>query len=772
MKNKNLKKLLSAVAVLAISATGAVSALSFAACSNNDSNAETEPEKLISVDKNHDSQFISTANGQIETKNSGKKYYVAPEGASTNTGESWDSPLPMFEMLDGETVKLQPGDTVYVKPGTYTNSDMVTIPATVSGSYNNYIRIVNAALEEGSDYTGSEKIVTLDFSNQEFSSTQRGIQMYGSYIYWYGIDVCGAGDNGLYIGGSYNTIEYCEFYNNRDTGLQLGRQESGHNSIDQWPSYNLIKNCTSHNNYDNETYGENADGFAAKLTVGYGNVFDGCIAYRNSDDGWDLYAKSDSGNIGCVIIYNCVAFENGYLEYTQTDNNARFTTFKEMYREPESDGRFFRTRDGDGNGFKLGGSVMEGDVVMYNCLSFYNRMHGVTDNSNPGFLKVEGVTSFDNSAAVDDNPSSDTFGQIIKAQNHDKHGNIDVSRQTYSYNTVINTLSVGSGLAESLNNDAYRGSVTDSILYAITKQNVVNGSIDADSKYGKASTSTMNALNPYDIFEQLPIDYTVTGSGDTKTIEHTYNLSGLHDLFVDVEGVTQEGQLNPARVHVTYRNDDRSINMHDILAKKQGVDDAYLLNGKNIGSTLNLEHWGDYTHFFENDLTNGSLANENLAKLERAYETLTINTDANAVYQDFEVPIKLNGCTIEWKSLDADTVVIGTDVENSVSTSKYITLSVFRPLDEDKQVKIVATIKCGNETKEKEFILNIKSGKPSIGAISVVTPDGIVIPEGGSTVIDQYAIYTEPKVQVENGIDYNGKLLKGGEQYTYTTSYR
>ncbi len=36
---------------------------------------------------------------------------------------------------------------------------------------------------------------------------------------------------------------------------------------------------------------EDADGFAAKLTVGDGNVFDGCISYNNADDGWDLLLR-------------------------------------------------------------------------------------------------------------------------------------------------------------------------------------------------------------------------------------------------------------------------------------------------------------------------------------------------------------------------------------------------------------------------------------------------------------------------------------------------
>lgn len=42
-------------------------------------------------------------------------------------------------------------------------------------------------------------------------------------------------------------------------------------------------NCTSYGNADRGY--EDADGFAAKITVGDGNVFDGCIAYNNADDG-------------------------------------------------------------------------------------------------------------------------------------------------------------------------------------------------------------------------------------------------------------------------------------------------------------------------------------------------------------------------------------------------------------------------------------------------------------------------------------------------------
>ena len=99
------------------------------------------------------------------------------------------------------------------------------------------------------------------------------------------------------------------FYNNGNTGLQVSGLSTDNKAL--WPSHNTIKNCTSMNNADRAM--EDADGFAAKLTTGEGNVFDGCIAAYNADDGWDLFAKAATGSIGAVTIQNCVAYKNGYL---------------------------------------------------------------------------------------------------------------------------------------------------------------------------------------------------------------------------------------------------------------------------------------------------------------------------------------------------------------------------------------------------------------------------------------------------------------------------
>ena len=71
------------------------------------------------------------------------------------------------------------------------------------------------------------------------------------------------------------------------------RYNTNYATKDLWPSNNLIKNCTSYDNKD-EVTSENADGLL-ELTCGEENVFDGCIAYCNSDDGLYFYAKLATG---------------------------------------------------------------------------------------------------------------------------------------------------------------------------------------------------------------------------------------------------------------------------------------------------------------------------------------------------------------------------------------------------------------------------------------------------------------------------------------------
>lgn len=669
------------------------------------------------------------SNYEINNTIQGKTYYVSPDAVKGEGDGSEANPYTVEEVIASATL-LQPGDTVIVKNGVYTFT--YPMKATASGSPQGYITVKKE---------DAEGEAVFSFYDMVFASTNRGVEITGDYWHWDSVDICGAGDNGMYIGGSFNVVENCEFYDNRDSGLQLGRSYSEYTDINDWPSYNLIKNCTSYNNYDNETYGENADGFAAKLTVGYGNIFDGCIAYRNSDDGWDLYAKVDSGNIGAVMIYNCVAFENGYIMESQEEFNAKFPNYRTEFNEV--DRSVYTTRDGDGNGFKLGGSVMEGDVFLYNCMAFNNRMHGVTDNSNPGVLDIKNITSYNNSATVDAN------GNIVMggtAGEGDKCGNINMSRQTYSYNIFSDVLSVNNG-STTLTADEYRGAAEYSIFdMGSGKANKVTEWIDASSSteaYAQKGTS-VNAVTA-DVFEQLPITWTLEG---TTYSNYVYNLTGKGNVGVDA----------------MYRNADNSINMGAMLAIKESAYADMFGADRRIGADLTGTSWEDYTHC---DYVNASgYATKAEAEVASAHATLYINTEAAATFQDFDLITRMENVNITWQSSDTSIISINTDTETSYSGTHDARAIVYRG-EEDQQVTLTATITSrtdATKTVKKDFVITVKADVPTIGDVVV---EGI---DSSSMIGDQYSGMTEPAIIVLNAADYNGKALKE-DQYTVETVY-
>ena len=281
--------------------------------------------------------------------------YVAPNASGSG---SQSDPMDLEKAI----TTVAAGQTIYLLEGTYEFADTITIAESNSGTEGQYKTL--------SVYPGAE--VVLDFSKEAFG--KRGIALEGSYWHVYGITICNAGDNGMILAGDYNIIEMCVFDGNKDTGLQLSRNNGSYNKVEQWPSYNYILNCTSRNNSDPD--GEDADGFAPKLTCGEGNVFDGCLAYNNVDDGWDCYAKSATGPIGVVTLINCIAFRNGQTE----------------------EGIF--TPDSDGNGFKLGGGGIGTPHVVINCLAFENKNCGFTDNNNPSALSLINCTAFNNNGSL------------------------------------------------------------------------------------------------------------------------------------------------------------------------------------------------------------------------------------------------------------------------------------------------------------------------------------------------------------------------------------
>jgi hypothetical protein len=285
----------------------------------------------------------------------GSALYVAPGGTDGAPG-TIEQPTTLASAI----TRLAPGGTIFMRGGTYRPSATITIARGNNGTASQPKRVFAF---------GTERPV-LDFAAQSFSSSNRGLQLNGHFWHLRGLEVMNAGDNGIYVGGNNNVIELCVTHHNRDTGLQLGRHSSSA-PVGEWPADNLILNCTSYDNYDPDN-GEDADGFAAKLTTGPGNVFRGCIAHHNIDDGWDLFTKDDTGPIGTVTIEDSVAYGNGHLSTGGT------------------------TTDSDGNGFKLGGEDIAVNHVVRRSIAFGNKKHGFTYNSNPGSITMANNTSWDN----------------------------------------------------------------------------------------------------------------------------------------------------------------------------------------------------------------------------------------------------------------------------------------------------------------------------------------------------------------------------------------
>jgi hypothetical protein len=255
--------------------------------------------------------------------------WLAPKGSDSASGTESD-PLAT---LTGAQSKWSAGKTIWLKPGTYAWS--TTQKLSKAGSAASPINVFAAPGERP----------VIDFSGQPRNdSSARGIQISGSYWHLKGFDVMKAGDNCIHISGSNNTIEWIAVHGCCDSGLQI---------TDANASNNTVLNCDSYENFDSQNGGENADGFAAKLELGPGNVFRGCRSWNNSDDGWDLFAAPS-----VVVIENCWAFLNGKLV---------------------SGGG---TSNGDGNGFKLGGAGGGAAHKVSNCFSMENNACGYTRNNN------------------------------------------------------------------------------------------------------------------------------------------------------------------------------------------------------------------------------------------------------------------------------------------------------------------------------------------------------------------------------------------------------
>ena len=270
-------------------------------------------------------------------------YYVATNGSDSNAGTNITAP---FATLAKAASVATAGKLVHIRGGTYAITSGVSLSKTAHPT--NMIRFWA--------YPGEVPIVNASGA----SSGTDAISISGDWYHVRGLTITLAGHNGVKISGDSNIVENCVVHDNGNTGLHLtGSAAPG-------PTGNLILNCDAYRNYD-PPIGGNADGFSAKWDIGPGNVFDGCRAWENSDDGWDLWMGTNP-----VLLTNCWAFRSG-IDYW-----------------------FSGSFNGNGNGFKLGGNYIGAAHVTARCIAFGNAAHGFDQNNNTLGQTLDHNTGWDN----------------------------------------------------------------------------------------------------------------------------------------------------------------------------------------------------------------------------------------------------------------------------------------------------------------------------------------------------------------------------------------
>ena len=311
-------------------------------------------------------------------------YYASPNGSGD--GKSYAHPT---SFANGVSALKNGGDTLYLLGGTYEFSDKFSLNKQGTASK----RIVI------SGYPGQKAI--LDFHKVAYGTRGLSIHANSLYVHVKNLSIAYSGKNNLYCEGSYCLFENLDIYGSADTGCQM---KSGGN--------NTILNVDSHDNFDYETmsgttanFGGNADGFADKQHSGAPNHYIGCRAWNNSDDGWDFYQRTSSGN---TIIENCVCFMNGCPYYDMSNHPRALTTDKAWFDSKvgtQMTDRYGNTItitldkypcQGNGNGFKMGGNYTDHKVIVHHCLAVGNYARGFDQNNNGGTMWLYNNSAYDN----------------------------------------------------------------------------------------------------------------------------------------------------------------------------------------------------------------------------------------------------------------------------------------------------------------------------------------------------------------------------------------
>lgn len=300
--------------------------------------------------------------------------YVAPDG-DDNAAGTLAAP---FATLGRAQACVGPGDTVYIRGGTYRMRESQIARRHRIWAYVHTLDRSGTPGARINYHAYPNETPVFDLSDVKPPGLRvTAFFVTASWIHLKGLDVVGVQVTAkrhtqsicFENNGSHNIYEALTMHDGQAIGIYALRG-----------SNNLFLNCDAYRNHDftsEDGKGGNVDGFGAHPARGStNNVFRGCRAWLNSDDGFDCISASES-----VTFEHCRAHYNGYSP-----------TFEKL---------------GDGNGFKIGGfgSWSAGQLprpvprhTVRFCLAVRNRSAGFYANHHVGGSDWFNNTAYRNGA--------------------------------------------------------------------------------------------------------------------------------------------------------------------------------------------------------------------------------------------------------------------------------------------------------------------------------------------------------------------------------------
>lgn len=416
--------------------------------------------------------FLTTCLAVVSMNTVATDYYLSPKGNDSKDGTTQKK---AFATIAKAQEVAQPGDNIYILPGTYKvfNNQIAKVEGIYSivfdmnksGKKGLPIRYIGVLDKDG-------KRPVFDFGEVKPQTRITAFMVTGSWLVFCNLECVNLqvtltdhtqSENFRISRGCDCTFDNIACHDGMGIGFYLEKASQR----------NLFVNCDGYNNSETisgDGKGGNCDGFGFHgNSDADGNVFVGCRAWYNADDGYDCINAFSPA----TFLY-CYAYRNGYSAPVEVGG-------KPVSR-------------GDGNGLKIGGYRLDRKQVkqydrgypmhvVSNCIAAENKRNGIYSNHHLGGVKFVNNSSYRNgkfnycmvnrrSPAPEDNQDINGYGHIIEnniAYGTNRslqwvNGDVDscmVKNNSFTWNAETkywdNTMKLSSNLFDSINPEVLLG---------------------------------------------------------------------------------------------------------------------------------------------------------------------------------------------------------------------------------------------------------------------------------------------------------------------------